>query len=321
MSCHQSPDLHTASELNALELRKQSAKISAEMKQQAGRVSILRERNKCTRGLLRDEARHIEASILQSRAAGVHGTTDYLKTTEKKNSMIWDEMKRQDDVIARLAQYCDGAMDRFEQHTTQIMSLIDRQAKRVRDIESENNSQKKTICDLQLRAAIAEYGHQEQTRVAKSMEGRLTKLKEVINSQAQVMLLELDYQQELIIDLDLDAEYFQPSHRTLMDMTENIEHWTADDGDSEMTFDFEPESNSRETISELENKIKLQSLQLDEQKRKLDEQTATIFQLQVQTRKLALDLEEQNEKVVCLQEDMNREDEESDATVVIKLDN
>lgn len=320
MSCHQ-PDLHTVSELNALEIRKQSAKISAEIKQQAGRIFILRERNKCTHGLLRDEARIIETSILQSRVAGAHGTNDYLKTAEKRNSMISEEMKRQDDVIARLAQYCDGSMDRFEQHTTQMLSLIDRQAKRIRDLESENSNQKKTICDLQLRASIAEYGHQEQTRVAKSMEGRLTKMKEVINSQAQVMLLELDYEQELIIDLDLDAEYFQPSHRTLIDMTENIEHWTADDGESEMTFDFESESNSRETISELENKIELQSLKLDEQKRKLDEQIATIFQLQVQTRKLALDLEEQNARVVCLQENLDREGDDSESTVVIKLDN
>lgn len=305
--------------VNALELRKEGAKLSQVVQQQAREIAMLHERNKTACRLLRDEGVYSEALIAKSNYPQDQNLdliqkdyTYYLKQTKDKNMAFLEEMKRQEDVIIRLSQHSDDATDRLKKHTTQVLFLIEQQLERINELESKTADQNIALCDLRLKNALAEYGQQEQTRVAVALEGKSIKIQEIINNQAQVMLSELDYQEEVIDNLGEDASFLLLSHKTMVDMTENIERLTSDDRDSEteMTFELETEPDPQETITRLEDTIKFQSMQLEDQKRKLDEKTKMVMELEVQKRKLACDLEEQNAEVVSLLDTQSRLEQE-----------
>ena len=297
-------------------MRLQSREISQDIKQQAGRISILHERNKQTRRLLREETEHINASILRlnSTDAGESNLVNYagfLKSTEEKYMGLREDMRHQEDVIIRIAKFWEDSSKRFDENTTQALSVIEQQAQRIRALESENADHIRTICDLGCKKSALEYNCQEQTRltveqtrIAASMESKLTKTKEVINNSAHMLLLELDYEDELINDLPEDPqfskEFFKPNHKTMTDLAENIEQWTSDDSETEMTFDLELEPDLKRKITVLEDKLELKAMQLDYQNRKIAEQKKIIGELEVQNRKLGQNLEESELEVVNL---------------------
>jgi hypothetical protein len=310
-----------------LELRRDNVKIVGEVKEQIGVVSHLEGRNKATSKALREEAKWIgTVTSIQSREADL---VAILNNSRERNKLLMQEMDQQNKVILHLKSFYEGAGDQLKKHTTQMLSRIDRQAKlifhlelRNKNIESQNNNlqlqnsnlksqnndQKRAMFTLNIEKGSAEYGCQGQLRTADSLEARLLKLKEVLNNQAQTMLAELDYQQELICELDPNhEEYFQPSHDTMVDMTENIEHWTSENNDDdEMTFEFETESDvSHEIISGLERIIDLQSMKLDHHENKIIEQKKIIFELKYQNGRLASELEAQTQRATCLLEMQN----------------
>lgn len=300
--------------------------ISQDIQQQESRIFVLHEHNKRMSRLLRSEAEHIQLSLslFQTNGPALSQSIEDLKVTANKYSAFREEMRQQEDLILRLAKFCEASFGRFDKHTTQMLTVMDQQAATIRALESENSDQKRTICESNFKQSAAEYRcqeqariTQEQTRVAASMESKLTKLKEVLNRSAHVMLQELDYQDELIDNLPANAEFFQPSHRTMTDMVENIEHWTADDADNEMTFEIELEPDLRKKISGLKDTIDLQSMKLDYQKRKIAEQTKIIGELEAQNRKLGANLEEAELEVVNLMEKQCPNDEPAERSATM----
>ena len=317
-------EIHESNSINAhiLELRRENVKIVSDIKEQAGVLSHLEGRNKATTRALREEAKWIETATNANIQPSEIDFKKILENSSERNKLVMQEMDQQKKVILHLKKYYESAVNQSERHTEKMLDQVENQAKYIFKLESQNkklesqnntlesqvNGQKRAIFTLTIEKGTAEYERQEQIRVAESLENRLTKMKEVLNNQAHTMLAELDYQQELIDELDpVHEEYFRPSHNTMMDMTENIEHWTSEDNDNaDMTFEFESDSHiSHEIISDLEKKVDLQEMKLDHQQGKIIAQTKIIFDLEYQKRRLTSDLEAQTERMTCLLELQN----------------
>jgi hypothetical protein len=322
-------DIHQVNQPNPhiLELKRDNLKMVGEIKEQVGALAHLEERNKLTSKALRGEAKWIEtAATIQGEQADLPAI---LENSRQRNNLVMLEMDQQSKVILHLKQYHEGAAGQLEQHSTQMLSEIDKQAKMIfhlesqnrklesrnnkleaqnNDLESQNGDQKRAMFVLGIEKATAEYERAEQLRIADSMERRLSKMKEVLNNQAQTMLSELEYQQELIDDLDnIDEEFFQPSHNTMVDMTENIENWTSEDNDDEeLTFEFETESHeSHEIISGLERHIDLQDMKLEYHEAKVRELKKIIYDLRYQNNRLTSELDFETDRATSLLEMQN----------------
>jgi hypothetical protein len=309
-------EIHEITQTNAylLELEKANMKIVGDVKEQAGIVYHLEGRNEATTKVLRQEAEWIEAArdILKP---SITILPEALNSFCERNKRELEEMALQNKVILDLKRYFEGAVHEFEQHTTQILFQIHKQARmishlesRSRKLESQVNDQKGVIFTLNIKKGAAEYERQEQTRIADSLDKRLMKMKEVINNQAQTMLGELDYQQELIDELDAHhEEYFRPLHNTMMDMVENIEHWTGEDSDDFcMAFKLETESHaSHEIISELQKTVDNQGMKLKHREEKISEQQKIILDVKHINARLASELQAQTDRMACLLELQN----------------
>ncbi|KAJ5163344.1 uncharacterized protein N7500_005174 [Penicillium coprophilum] len=219
-----------------------------------------------------------------------------LKEFREQNARLRHAMKEQEKVILHLTKHHEDVAGQLEQDTARMICKLKDQAKKIADLESEKGW---LVRDLR-----------EQTRIASTLEKRDTKMKKVLGDTASIMFLELEYQEELINEMPPnDWEYFQPTHEALMDLVENIEHWTADDENSDMMFNLEDESNVDQLYAELLSgfdeqscQLKIQAIKLDRQKSIIDEQTSIISELGAQKQKMAGNLEEKNVKLALILE-------------------
>lgn len=277
-------------------------------------------------------------SSQEQNAQLTHEMKKQLKDSQEQNAQLRHQMKEQGKIILDLRKKHEKAMGRFEQHTANItceleeqakkisdlecqkgklVYVLEEQAKRISDLEGQNRKpvlnlegQANRISDLEFQNDMLVRDLEDHINIASALEKRGTKIKEVFGAFASTMLSELEYQEELINNMSLDdGKFLLPSHNTLVHLVEIIEQWTADDEDSDMLFDLEDETQFEYLYTELLSrfneqscKVKIQGMKLDRQKIMIDEQTSTIFELEAQKRKLAGDLEEQNENVAWLLE-------------------
>lgn len=174
-----------------------------------------------------------------------------------------------------------------------ILELKEQNKKRAQELEEQKT---------------AVYHLEKKLKKASAQEKR-DAMREGINDIANIIFSELEYQQELIDELKTDdAEYLQPTHDTLVDLTRIIERCTADDEYPDMIFNLEDDdaqSTQRHEellfqLDEQSTRLKLQSMRLSMQQSKIDEQTSLISELEVQKRKIASDLEEANEHLAFM---------------------
>ncbi|KAJ5328207.1 hypothetical protein N7452_008597 [Penicillium brevicompactum] len=306
------PDAIT--EIDPLEVRRQAKQISSDIQQQAGRISILLEKNKCMSSILSQEIRGIEATLFSREGAMGQNSTpvdfcSYLRDIRFKNARIRDDLVQQEELIKRLAQYCADSSGRFEKHAEQLLSVIAQQGEVIRDLDSENADQIMLIGQLKVKKSEVELellnqvgAIEDQTRIAASAESRVAKLKEVIYNTSSLMLLELDYQEEVINDLpmDADARFLSKSRKVMNDLANNIARLTCDGIENEMTFRLELEPDLSAELADLNQKINTQNMKIDGQAHHITEQNKIISELQTQNRNLVLSLEESNYEVIKL---------------------
>ncbi|KGO71679.1 hypothetical protein PITC_026920 [Penicillium italicum] len=261
---------------------------------------------------------------------------DMRKDSQEQNAQLIHEMKEQEKIILDLKKKHKKAVGQFEQHTANLTCELEEQTKKISDLKCQKRKlfldlevqikrifdlecqkgklvldlegQIKRISDLEFQTEMLVRDLEEQTSKASALEKRDAKIKEVFSAFAGTMLSELEYQEELISQMSPDdGKFLLPSHNTLVHLVEIIEQWTADDEDSDMMFDLEDEPQFEQLYTELLSrfneqscKVKIQAMKLDDQKSMIDEQNSAIFELETQKRKLAGDLEEQNEKVALL---------------------
>jgi hypothetical protein len=291
-------------EINAKDILGLHEQMAGDLKNQTASVLELENRNENVSRYLLEETKYYEALICQqSKISDVETSWDMMRSRQenilmearKQNECLKYEMEEQRKIISHLTQYHKEALGQFEQYLATMALKLEEQTK--------------TIADLKCQKEQLGSNLEELSRIESSREKRELKVNEVTFNAATTILSELDYQQNLIDELKPEeVAHFQPTHDTLVDMVGIIEQWTRDDEEYEIVFNFEDDSSNFKRLyedllsrfNEQSCELKMQSIKICNQQRKIDEQNDTILELEAHNKRVVGDLEEQTLKLTSI---------------------